>query len=47
MVDPQAHRVKWQGVAVFDVKEKVATRLKDSVYTVVEAIMTQYPTPQN
>jgi hypothetical protein len=43
LVDPRAHRVTWQGVAVFDANEKVATRLRDSVFTVVEAIMAQYP----
>jgi hypothetical protein len=42
-VDVQQHRVVWQGVAVVDVNDKVAQRLRDAIYTAVNKIFEQYP----
>ena len=43
LVDNQKDRMSWQGVAVFEANDKVAQNLRDSVYTVVDAIFKQYP----
>ena len=42
-VDLQEQRVVWQGVAVVDVNDKVATQLRDAIYTAVNTVMAQYP----
>lgn len=42
-VDPQQHKLVWQGVAVFDASEKVALHLRDAVYTTVNKVIAQYP----
>jgi hypothetical protein len=43
LVDPEKRRVVWQGVAVFDATEKVATQLRNATFTAVEAVFRQYP----
>jgi hypothetical protein len=42
LVDPQTQRVVWQGVAVVDVNDKVAQRLRDSIFTAVNVVYDQY-----
>ena len=42
-VDLQDQRVIWQGVAVIDVNDKVATQLRDAIYTSVNKVLAQYP----
>ena len=42
-VDFEQHRVVWQGVAVIDVNDKVATQLRDAIYTAVNTVLVQYP----
>jgi len=43
LVDVKTRRVSWQGVAVVDVTDKVAQKLRDSVYTAVNVVYDQYP----
>jgi hypothetical protein len=43
LVDAGQHRVSWQGVAVIEANDKVAQRLRDSVFTAVNAVFAQYP----
>lgn len=42
-VDIEQHRVVWQGVAVLDASEKVATQLRDAIYTAVNVVIAEYP----
>lgn len=42
-VDFEQHRVVWQGVAVIDVNDKVATQLRDAIYTAVNKVLAEYP----
>ena len=42
-VDLEQHRVVWQGVAVVDVNDKVATQLRDAIYTAVDRVLAEYP----
>jgi len=42
-VDPEQHKLVWQGVAVFDASEDVAMHLRDAVYTTVNEVLAQYP----
>jgi len=42
-VDFEQHRVVWQGVAVVDVNDKVATQLRDAIYTAVDRVLAEYP----
>jgi hypothetical protein len=42
-VDLQDQRVVWQGVAVINVNDKVATQLRDAIYTSVNKVLAQYP----
>ena len=42
-VDFEQHRVVWQGVAVVDVNDKVATQLRDAIYTAVNTVLAEYP----
>ena len=42
-VDFNEHKVVWQGVAVIDVNDKVALKLRDAIYTSVNKMMAQYP----
>jgi len=42
-VDFEQKRVVWQGVAVVDVNDKVATQLRDAIYTAVDRVMAEYP----
>ena len=43
LVDFAQRRVVWQGVAVADVNDKVAQRLRDAIFTSVDKIMAEYP----
>ncbi len=43
LVDVEQHKVVWQGVAVLDVTDKVAQRLRDAIYTAVNEVFKQYP----
>jgi hypothetical protein len=43
LFDNARDRVSWQGVAVIDVNDKVAQRLRDATYTAVNAVYDQYP----
>ena len=43
LVDNKKNRVSWQGVAVIDATDKVAQRLRDSVYTAVNKVYDKYP----
>jgi hypothetical protein len=43
IVDPDNHKLVWQGVAVFEASEDVASRLRDAVYTSVNKILAEYP----
>lgn len=42
MVDNSTDRMVWQGVAVIDANEKVATHLKDATYTAVNLVFKKY-----
>jgi len=42
-VDFEQHRVVWQGVAVIDVNDKVATQLRDAIFTAVNKVLAEYP----
>ncbi len=42
-VDLEEHRVVWQGVTVVDVTDKVSQKLRDAIYTSVDAVMKEYP----
>ncbi len=42
-VDFEQQRVVWQGVAVVDVNDKVATQLRDAIYTAVDKVLAEYP----
>lgn len=41
-VDPEQHKLVWQGVAVFDASEDVALHLRDAIYTTVNKVLEQY-----
>jgi hypothetical protein len=43
LVDADAHRLSWQGVAVVDVNDKVAQQLRDAVFTATNRIFDLYP----
>jgi hypothetical protein len=43
LVDNERNRVVWQGVAVVDVNDKVAQKLRDAIYTAVNVVYDQYP----
>ena len=43
LVDNEKDRVSWQGVAVVDVTDKVAQKLRDAVYTSVNVVFDKYP----
>lgn len=43
LVDPTKQRVVWQGVAVLEATEKVATQLRDATFTAVDEVFKQYP----
>ena len=43
LVDAKKQRVSWQGVAVVDVTDKVAQKLRDSIFTAVNVVFDQYP----
>jgi len=43
LVDAVKQRVVWQGVAVVDVTDKVAQKLRDATFTAVNVVYDQYP----
>lgn len=43
MVDNQTDRMVWQGVAVFEANDKVATQLRDATHTAVNRVFAKYP----
>jgi hypothetical protein len=43
LVDFKEHRVVWQGVAVVDVTDKVASQLRNAIFTSVNKVMAEYP----
>jgi hypothetical protein len=43
LVDARQQRVSWQGVAVVDVDDDVAQRLRDAVFTAVDRVFELYP----
>jgi hypothetical protein len=43
LVDRQKQQISWQGVAVAEVNDKVATQLRDAVFTSVNRIYDRYP----
>ena len=43
LVDSRKNRVSWQGVAVIDVNDKVAQKLRDATFTSVNVVFDQYP----
>ena len=43
MVDNRNDRMVWQGVAVFQASEKVATQLRDATHTAVNRVFAKYP----
>ena len=43
LVDFEQRKVVWQGVAVIDVNDKVATQLRNAIYTSVNRVLAQYP----
>ena len=43
LVDVERRRMSWQGVAVVDVTDKVASRLRDAVFTSVNQVFDLYP----
>jgi hypothetical protein len=43
LVDNKRERMVWQGVAVIDVTDKVAQRLRDAIHTSVNEVFKQYP----
>jgi hypothetical protein len=42
-VDIEQRKVVWQGVAVVDVNDKVATQLRNAIYTSVNRMLAEYP----
>lgn len=42
-VDFEQRRIVWQGVAVIDVNDKVALKLRDAIYTSVNKVLMEYP----
>ncbi|MGA9572684.1 MAG: DUF4136 domain-containing protein [Lysobacterales bacterium] len=42
-VDSDKHQVVWQGVAVADVNDKVAQKLRDAIFTSVNKVLAEYP----
>ena len=43
LVDAQAQRMSWQGVAVVDANDKVAKQLRDAIFTAVNRVFELYP----
>jgi len=43
LVDAEAHKLVWQGVATFTLTEKMQQRARESVYTTVREIFTAFP----
>ena len=39
----EKQQVVWQGVAVIDVNDKVALKLRDAIFTAVNKVMAEYP----
>jgi hypothetical protein len=45
LVDSTQHKMIWQGVATFTVTDKMQEQLRDTVYSTVEKVFTQFPVP--
>ena len=43
LVDSAEHKMVWQGVATFTVTDKMQQQLRETVYSTVEKIFTQFP----
>jgi hypothetical protein len=43
VVDAAEHKMVWQGVATFTVTEKMQQQLRESIYSTVDSVFTQYP----
>ena len=45
MVDSSEHKLVWQGVATFTLSEKMQEQLRETVFTTVDKIFTEFPVP--
>lgn len=45
LVDSTEHKMVWQGVATFTVTDKMQKNLRESIYSTVDKIFTQFPVP--
>jgi len=45
MVDASEHTLVWQGVATFTLTDKMQEQLRETVYSTVDKVFTQYPVP--
>lgn len=45
MVDSTEHKLVWQGVATFTVTDKMQSQLRDTIFSTVDKIFTQFPIP--
>lgn len=43
LVDAGQHKMVWQGVATFTVTDKMQQQLRESIYSTVDSVFTQYP----
>jgi hypothetical protein len=43
VVDAEQHKMVWQGVATFTLTEKMQQQLRESIYSTVDNVFTQYP----
>jgi hypothetical protein len=43
MVDASLHKMVWQGVATFTVTDKMQEQVRESIYSTVDKIFTQFP----
>jgi len=45
MVDASEHKLVWQGVATFTLTDKMQEQLRETVYSTVDKVFSQYPVP--
>jgi hypothetical protein len=45
MVDASEHKLVWQGVATFTLTDKMQEKLRETVFSTVDKVFTQYPVP--
>ena len=43
VVDASEHKMVWQGVATFTVTDKMQQQLRETIYSTVDSVFTQYP----